>query len=242
MMNDQLKQLLELQAIDQVIERLQSELESQPLAIEAKKSEIKQAQDAFVEEKNKLTTIQLSRKNKEMEVATQDEKIRKHGMELNSVKSNEAYKALLTEIDNAKNEKVRIEDEILGFMEDYDRVQKELKIAEENAKTVQKKLESEIKEIEAQIAQTQGLLDSENKKREDFAPKVSQDLLSRYDYIRKRKKSSVIAAISGESCTGCNTNLTPDVMNQVKKGKELVLCESCSRILYIPDPQPISAS
>ncbi len=58
--------------------------------------------------------MQKLKKEKEMELAAREEKIKNNNLELNSVKSNDAYKALLTEIDNAKIEKTAFEDEILG--------------------------------------------------------------------------------------------------------------------------------
>jgi len=181
-----------------------------------------------------------------MELATQEEKIRKHEMELSAVKSNEAYKALLSEIEAAKNQKSKIEDDILNLMVETDLAAGKIKEDEAASKLRQQKLEAEIRECEAGIEKVKGALESEIKKREGFAPQVPGDVLSRYDYIRLKKKSLALAAILGESCGGCNTILTQTVMNEVKKGRDLVICESCSRILYIPGglkaglPQPIS--
>jgi hypothetical protein len=48
---------------------------------------------------------QLNRKNSELEIDAKDQAVRKHSGELNSVKSNDAYKALVLEIEAAKKEK-----------------------------------------------------------------------------------------------------------------------------------------
>lgn len=240
-MNDELKKLLDLQEIDMGVEKLQKGLELIPAQIDVLKAKIREALAACDSEKQKLTQNQVERKNKELEAAAQDEKIAKHEKALNSLKSNEAYKAMLGEIDLARKTKSEFEDGILTLMEDFDLHSKELKAAEAEAKKAQGTIEVEIRVLEEKAGTLKGELEIELKKREAFAPSVQADLLSRYDFIRTRKKSRAIAPIAGESCSGCNTNLTPSTINEVRKGKDLVTCESCSRILFYPSVQAQTA-
>ena len=240
-MNDELKNLLDLQEIDLGIETLKKELELIPAQIEAHHARIREAQASCEALKQKLTQNQLDRKNKELDAANQDEKIAKHEKDLNSLKSNDAYKTMLGEIDLAKKIKSEIEDGILILMEDYDQRLKALKTAESDAKSVQSAIEAQIKGLEERAARLNEELERELKRREAFIPSVKSDLLNRYDFIRTKKKSRAVASIVGESCTGCNTNLTPSTINEVRKGKEIVICESCSRILYYSPAQSQAA-
>jgi uncharacterized protein len=236
-MNDELKKLLDLQDIDLAIEKISRELEQIPISIDEARGKIKAAQAAFETEKTNLTQTQVARKSKELEVAAQEEKVAKHEKELNSLKSNESYKAMLGEIEAAKREKTRIEDEILILMEEFETHSKELKNTEAESKKVQAEFEASIKTLEGKANQLKAELETENKKREAFIPQVSQEILSRYDFIRTKKKSSAIAPIANGCCTGCNTNLTPSTINEVRKGRDLIICESCSRILFYSAPE-----
>lgn len=243
-MNPIVKQLLQLQEIDKIADQLNLSLESFPLSIEEKRSLIKKNQELMEENKNKLVGIQLKRKEKEMELSSQEDLIRKHEKELNSIKSNEAYKALLNEIGLTQKQKSLIEDEILTLMEENDQVSVELKERENETKNNRQKLEFEIRDLEGQIEKTKMLLDTEIKKRESFVDSLPKDSLSKYDYIRQRKRRVVIVSIEGDTCSGCNTTLTQSVMNEVKKEKEIVVCDSCSRILYMREseiPSSVSA-
>ncbi|OGR84306.1 MAG: hypothetical protein A2901_03085 [Elusimicrobia bacterium RIFCSPLOWO2_01_FULL_54_10] len=240
-MNDELKKLLDLQGIDMGIEKLQRELDLIPVQIDAHKARIREALASCEAQKQKITQNQVERKNKELDAASQDEKIAKHEKDLNSLKSNDAYKAMLGEINLARKTKSEIEDGILVLMEEFDQATKDLKTAEAEAKGAQGAIEAEIKALDEKAVILKGELDIELKKREAFIPAVQKDLLTRYDFIRTKKKSRAIATIAGESCTGCNTNLTPSTINEVRKGRELVTCESCSRILYFPSPQTQTA-
>jgi uncharacterized protein len=235
MINADLQKLLDLQKIDQIIDGFHAHLEKLPQEIEEKKLLIQQANAQIEEEKKKLTNLQLRKKEKEIEVSTQEEKVKKNEKELNSVKSNEAYKGLLTEIDAAKKQKEQTEDEILTIMLELDQVNKELKGFEVDIKQKQQKIENEIKEKEEEIKKIQGLLEDESKKRNEFAVQIPKDIFTRYDFIRNRKKTFAIATIVGENCSGCHTLLTQSTINEVRKGKELVVCDSCARILCHPD-------
>jgi predicted nucleic acid-binding Zn-ribbon protein len=235
MMNNELKQLMELQAIDSVIDGYRVDLAAFPAQIDALRAQIKEIQDSIEQEKKNLTQLQVKKKEKEIEVSTQEQKMKKNEMDLNTVKSNEAYKGLLTEIEAAKNFKAQLEDEILTIMMDNDRLLAELKSAEVRVKGEQQKIEAQIKAKEGEIAQIQSRLEAEEKKRQEFAPNIKPDILTRYEFIRGKKKDIAIVQIEKDTCGGCNTILTQVLINEARKGKEITVCESCSRILYIPE-------
>ncbi len=236
-MNDELNVLLGLQEIDLAIEKIRREMEQIPLEQELSRGKIAEAKAAYDSEKQKLTQNQVARKSKELEVAAQDEKVAKHEKELNSLKSNESYKAMLGEIDAAKRKKIEIEDEILVNMEEFETHTKELKNAEAESKKVQQELESVITSLDNKLSKLKADLERELQKRDAFVPQVRGDILTRYDFIRTKKKSSAVAPIAGDCCSGCNTNLTQSAINEVRKGKDLVICESCSRILFYTAPK-----
>lgn len=232
MINAALLKLLDLQKIDQIIDDQRHLLESIPVEIDEKRGMIQQCLNQVEEEKKKLTNLQLKKKEKELEVQTQEEKIKKNEKELNAIKSNDAYRIMLSEIETSKKQKEQVEEEILNIMFEVDQTLKELKNFEIEAKQKQQSIESEIKGKEEEIKKATALLEEENGRRKEFVVQIPTESYERYDFIRNRKKTFAIATITGESCSGCNTILTPDTINQVIKGKELIICDSCARILY----------
>ena len=234
-MNNDLKTLIDLQALDVVIDACKEDLEKIPLAMEEKRALINSCKDSVEQAKKNLTDLLLKKKEKELEVGGLEEKARKSEKDLNSIKSNEAYRALLSEIDASKKFKSDAEEEILNIMVEVDKANLEIKNQEARAKGEQQNIETEIKILEEEMAKAKEKLDAEMKKREEFAAGIPKPVLARYNYIKERKKSTAIASIVRDACTGCNNMLTQNVINEVKKGKELVLCESCSRILYCPE-------
>lgn len=153
-------------------------------------------------------------------------------MELNAVKANDAYKALVTEIENSKNSKLKIEDELLDLMESEEKLSKNVK-----------KLLSELTSAEKEFSEKKTLLEKDlNKQKENIAkfteernPKLnslSNNIADKYENVRKNKKGLAVVVIENDSCGGCHRNLPVHVIDEVMKGKNIVVCNNCLRILY----------
>lgn len=197
----------------------------------------------FEESKKSLQQAQLDKKKMEGEVESKDQAVRKHTGELNSVKSNDAYKALLTEIENAKKEKSAIEDKVLEVMELQDRLQKELKEREKTLDADKAGLAKQLDVLDAEEKELEGKIVAKQEERDARSKAVAPEALRRYEGVRRgRSTFAVLAAVKDLTCQGCRTRLPPDTVNQAMKGKEIVSCEGCSRILFIPPTEPAPAA
>ena len=124
-MNEQLIKLIELQDIDSKIDDANNNIEKISGEINLLQETLVKKKEQIESAKKDITSSDILKKEKEVEIALIDEKIKKHNMELNAVKTNDAYKALLTEIETGKNEKLKIEDELLVLMETDEKNSKE---------------------------------------------------------------------------------------------------------------------
>ena len=70
------------------------------------------------------------------------------------------------------------------------------------------------------------------KERNEFAGNIDKELLRHYEYIRESKGGQAVAGVEDDICGGCHIALRPQVINDVCKEQELIICDSCSRILY----------
>ena len=142
---------------------------------------------------------------------------------------------MLREIDTVKEQKSAIETEILTLFEQIDAAHASAKSFDATAKQQEQAYLAEIAQIEARAESLKSQLAAETQKREAFLPSLEAEALSVYEYIRKKKGGVAIVHVHGDSCGGCNTTLTPGILNEVKKQKSLVRCESCSRILCVAE-------
>ena len=70
-------------------------------------------------------------------------------------------------------------------------------------------------------------------RRDGFIKEVDPEALDRYEKILKNRGRTALAAVNGEFCGECNMQLRPQIINDARLKKVLVLCENCGRILYV---------
>lgn len=227
-----LQQLIKLQAQDKIIDALQTAIDKVPGDVAAVKKALDDEKGKMTEAKAKLTKLQLLKKDRELELGQKEEAIRKHGNELNAVKSNEAYKALLSEIDKAKTAVSDLETAILTIMEDLDQAAKEEKAEQVKVKEVESRAQTEIKSLEEHQAKLTAEAAQEKTKRETLTGGIPADVMKLYDHLRKRNKGVALATVAGTICGACRITILPQSLIEITKGSKVVSCESCQRILY----------
>lgn len=80
------------------------------------------------------------------------------------------------------------------------------------------------------------------KDRDLLAQDADEETLKIYDRLLRNKKDRVIVPIENRTCSGCHIALTAQHENLVRKGKNLVFCEHCSRIHYWQESEALEGS
>lgn len=233
-MNEQLRLLIEIQEIDKVIGSLNKRKKSIPEQIEKIRNFIEEEKKKVEQSKKELSQLQIERKNKEIDLDVKEQTIRKHLTELNLVKTNEAYRALLAEIEKSKIEKSQVEDDILEFMEKIENLTLGIKGMEKETREKEEKSTEEIRTLEEELANVSEELTKEEDKRKGYLEKISPSLFNRYERIREIKEGLAVVPIEEGYCGGCRMLLPPHLINEVYKNQTIITCEICSRILYLP--------
>jgi predicted nucleic acid-binding Zn-ribbon protein len=65
---------------------------------------------------------------------------------------------------------------------------------------------------------------------------IPDPILAHYDRLRNRGKKGV-ATIRNQVCTSCHMGVAIGTIVTLKQGKDIQLCGSCGRYLYLP-PEP----
>ena len=227
--------LVELQGIDKKIFDLKKEKAAGPEKIDAlqkdfdeKKSHLKNLED----ERQKLI---LKQKQKEGDLGTKEEGIKKTQGQLGQLKTNKDYQAKLTEIGSLKADTSLIEEEILKLMDEVEAsrapIENEKKtLTEEEKKFTALKNEvlSRMKDIDAQLAFLEG-------QRKNLTGAVDKKILARYEQILPAKEGIALVPVAHNSCQGCFMKVPHQVVNEIKMYDRLISCEICSRILYLEE-------
>ncbi|MBR3653872.1 MAG: hypothetical protein IKN62_00350 [Elusimicrobia bacterium] len=231
-LKETLELLYQLQEKDVKIFELKENLTKLPNLIDEKQKKIADVKASFENKKAEYVRLNSLKKEKEALLATKEASIAKHTSDLNTIKANDMYKNCLLEIEKAKADKSVVEDEILQLMEDIDKEIVNLKKYEEETKVKEAEINKEIADAKQTIEKAKENIETIQKERDEFSKTIDKNILSQYERIRESRNGQGIATIDGESCSGCNMVLRPQLIVQATKCKELVYCDNCSRILF----------
>lgn len=232
---EQIRFLVQLQVIDGKIHGLRKEKERAPEEVLRlqKEFEDKKANLKNLEEEDK--NLAKRRKEKEIDLGSKEENIKKLNSQLPSLKTNKEYHAMLSEITSFKTDISVLEEDILKIMDEQEAFKGKLAkeksyLAEEDRKFQgeKKKIDEHVKEIECAISDLTA-------KRNHITPSIDKRIYAIYERILKGKDGLALVAVKDYSCQGCYIGVTPQVVNEIKMQDKIVTCESCARILYIEE-------
>jgi len=227
--------LVSLQDLDSEIYALKNEKLNKP-------AEIKVIEDSFEAKKaglavleKKSLDLQKQRKEKELELATNAEAVKKLQSQLYSLKTNKEFQIMQQQIADTKADGSVIEEAILISFEESDKIKLEIdqekkKLSEEERNFQQQKntIQIRIKEIDDRLSQLEA-------QRKQIIPGVDSKMLAVYERILNSRDGLAIVSVIDNSCGGCHMQVPPQVINLIKMYERIITCEVCNRILYIKE-------
>ena len=231
-MDAQLRTLIDLQALDTRIAGLEAELVRLPREIAAVHTAVNEATQTLESARSRLDAARKSQRAKEKDLEDNRVKRQKFEGQLYQVKTNKEYSAVLTEIEEVKQEKARIEDEILGFMEQQEQLTGDVKEAE----TLLRARASQGKGEEAVLAEKLRGVETDvavvKSERAQLTAGLPVAVLADYDKILRHRGTAVAEVVKPNFCGGCRVTITPQRLQELRQRSALIHCESCGRYLY----------
>ncbi len=240
-MHPNIKHLIELQTVDLRLNELRARLAGFPKRLAELDARVEAARKQLATSRESLTTSLKDRKKYELDVEQWKEKARKYRDQSYEVKTNEAYKALQHEIQNAETEMAKAEDRLLDRMMAGEEFERQVKAAERSLKEVEGATDSERRAVQAEQASVQKEVEKDAAEREQAVAAVPDDLLDHYQRIARRHNGVALAEVRDETCTLCRVRVRPHVYQELRRedSQEVFHCESCTRILYYVE-QPVA--
>ena len=235
----EVRALVELQKKDAAMDAMRARADGVPVKISALKAAAAGKKSSMSAAREALLALQLKKKDCELKIAEADEGIRKHQRELNLVKDNNAFKALLSEIENDKKNKDELETGVLFLLEEIDKAAAQDKVMREEVQRMEELLRSEVAALEASAIEIAAGLEAAKTAREAAAAALSPELLDNYENIRANKGGLAVAVVHEDpatgklSCGGCHMSLTPQKTLDVKKNDAFAVCQDCRRLMYL---------
>jgi predicted nucleic acid-binding Zn-ribbon protein len=235
-MTPEMELVTRLQTLDTQVAELQRVIAALPRHI----AEIEKALDShnrrLEADRAALAANQKERKSLDEDNKIQEQKISKLRDQMLGAKTNEQYRAFQNEIDFAANSIRKAEDRILDLMGESEPLDANVKAAEvalkaEKANVEAEKAEARLKS-EADKKQFAELL----AERAALAAKLNPKVLKVYDHQRRKWAGTTVVEVVEGRCTGCQINLRPQFLQDLRRGDQLMTCETCGRILFYNPP------
>jgi predicted nucleic acid-binding Zn-ribbon protein len=231
-MQEELKPLLELQEIDIKIQELDKNIALVPGDILELRKKVAEIEKKLAEVEAKLGETEKESRHHERLLQAKENELNKYRSQMYEVKTNKEYSALMIEIDNLRQENSQLEDKILTLLEERDRLLHLIKDEKIKLAADREKLKIKEEENRERIKELEKIRDSNTEKREILSRNIEKQLLESYEKIRKAERGIALAAVEGNVCYGCFTEIPYQTINEIIKGNRLIVCERCSRMLY----------
>ena len=229
---DDLLSLVQLQAAELLLAKVEAELEKLPAARSALEGKTNAARAAVKVAKGDLEDSSMERRRLEGGLQDVEQRIEKYRDQELLVKTNEQLWAIQAEIKTVQNEIVRAEEGILEEMERADQLgiviearQAELQRSDEQEQKGQRELEQRQQQLDSRRAELEARVNG-------FSQYVPEELRERYERVKRVRLDVGVAECVAETCLACNFKLRPQLYLEVRNLETVCQCDNCSRLLF----------
>jgi predicted nucleic acid-binding Zn-ribbon protein len=226
-----LEKLVELQRVDLELARLNAQLAAIPKTLARIDAQLAAARKGVEDARAAIKAGETAKRQYEQEIQSLNEKILKFRGQSSSIKNNEQYKALLSEIAHAEGEISGFEEKILEVMLNADSLNSQLAKAEAALKAESAEVERQKAEAEKAGEADKAAATKTKARSQELRKGVDETLLATYDRILK-SRGYAVAEVLEHRCTACQVMLRPQVLSNIRAAQEVVHCDSCGRMLY----------
>lgn len=234
--------LEDLAARDSRLSALRSRLDAGLRRQKAQQTKLDQLQQQHDELHGQLKHAQAHANTLEQEAQSSEARTTKLRDQMNSVKTNKEYSALLVEVNALKAEQGKLEEMVLEHMEKIEERKAELAELVARIAEQQKLLDMASKEVAEAESEVGDQLAEVTAERDEAAALIPADALALYRKLLDDHDGEAVCGVEEQNkrrmeytCHGCFMALPIEKVNAaITKPDAVTQCNSCGRILIIP--------
>ena len=225
--------LLQLQQFDLEIDRLLAEKQALTSSLQST-SLLKKLRSEEQSARQQLSGGLQAQKDAEWALEDVERRLKQQEQRLynGSATAAKELNALQQEVQNLRAQQARQEEKALEMMEAAETLRE---VAEQKGVAVKEAEQAwELSNTAgvARFGQLEEKLQELRDKRAELAATMEDELVKRYEGMRKTKQGRVVSKVEQNSCQWCRVILTPSELQRVRISAELQTCSNCGRILY----------
>ncbi|MCR4288941.1 MAG: C4-type zinc ribbon domain-containing protein [Candidatus Scalindua sp.] len=234
-MIDKIDVLKRVQSLKNKINELEASQERRKQDVQKKKLQIEKEKTLAGKRQEEKMAVQKEIDRKELDLKTNEGEIAKYNVQLNSIKTNKEYSALISEIGSKKADMSILEDEILDTMLRLEIANRGYVKATEDLRNEEESLKDLISSVDAETIEADIEIEKIRNEQRKYIDLLDEHTLKNYNRLSNIIGGKAIVPVIGNVCGGCSMNVTTQTLNELMGGKDLVFCRSCSRILYLDE-------
>ncbi|RZB32109.1 MAG: uncharacterized protein SRB1_01728 [Desulfobacteraceae bacterium Eth-SRB1] len=224
--------LVKLQKIETEARGLKSTLNNVAKKYDAFDAELREFGQNIDNEVFLLDELKKQYRLYESDVQMNLEHIKKSQASLRTIKTNREYQSLLKQIDEFNVKNVRIEDEMLEFLDRMDKAESNIAAKKNEYSMLEDRIMSDKEMIKQETEHGNKRLAQLDMDFNDVSGRITPELLDKYEMVKKQKRGMAIVPVNDAVCGGCNMNIPPQMYNELQRCDSLMFCPNCQRMIY----------
>lgn len=236
-MEEMLKLLIKLQDIDSRLFELEKAKGNLPAEVSELKEHLNQKEQQLNAVKEEYEKSGQDKRHHELEITSLEDQMAKYKKQIYSVKTNKEYDAITAEIETTEIEISDLETQVLLSLDKEESLKTQLEIDQKMVEETRFRAKEKEAALNRLIKMTEKDLEELRRQRNELTPPIDKPILAKYERIRKGKGVIVVTPIDNGRCTGCYSNLPPQMTMEIKRMDQLIYCQYCGRILIYQNEQ-----
>jgi len=234
-MIDLLKKLIELQELDTGILALKKQMSAIPDALRKDQGKYERAVRDLQKDHGARHDLEERGRQVRIDIDAAGEHARQLKSKQGQIRKNVEYQALTVEIRRAEEDVQKNRMALEQQAQSLQDVEARIGDRKTEAATQRSQLLARAEDGKKAIGELQQKVERYKKLRVDMAKGINHDALAMYTRLLRTRAPRVLVPVQDGICTGCNIQLPVHVLSDIMKSDRLVICETCARVLYLPE-------
>lgn len=231
-MNELIEQLVALQEIDLVIDKIDGEIKLEQDELDGRIAALAERQERIKEQEAQIEELEKERRTLEDEMTDKISHVKERQSKMMQVQTSREQTALLKEIEDAKRNVKDNEEKIVSIMEQVEKLSAEKGEEKTILKTEKSQVDSRKKKVKKIVDDLNKGRKTKRTKRDKQASAINGSMIQKYEILRDRRNGLAIVNVVEGVCQGCFMNLPPQKYNMLLRGDQVLECPSCQRLIY----------
>lgn len=203
-----------------------------PVRIATLDTDLHKLEQMLTAERSKLDETRAFQQRQEMQLHDEEDQLRSSKSKLGQIKTARELNAQQRELETTRRMVQTRTGEISKLQDAVSKTEGQIAKMEIQLQALRAAADAEKKRLAEEESQLVESIDKARKIRARLVKDIDREVLATYERIRKRLGGLAFVAAHRERCTACRMVIPHIMYTRLLKGREILPCESCGRLLY----------